>query len=1473
MHPPCRGDEAAMRAFSGILLWILLGALGIAGAAEVDLKQGFAEPPPGYGMVPFYWWSGEPLSVERIARQLDQLKDKGFTGVQINFAPCFQTPSEPLAFTEAWWKIVQAVVQECKKRGMTLGMDDYGFHGQFWNLGKHPELKGWHLGSQAGIAEGGKALMLQAPGGSKVLCVRAYRLTEGRVDAASARDLSESLKGNALSWQAPEGAWRVVLVFARPEGVDMSNPKAGQVWVESFFKAFEDHSPGEMGKTLSYFFQDEFYYPGMPFWSARVPEEFRKRKGYDLVPELAALFDDIGPRTLKVRLDYYDVVTSLIEEGYFRPVFEWLNQRGVIYGHDNLRGSLTQAVESYGDYFRAERWFHAPGSDRMPSLIIGKTCASIAQLYGRPRAWLEAYYGTGWGVSPQNLFEWDNQSLMDGYTLLSYHSLYYTTRGGWWAWAPGDPHFRQPYWSLMDGHYAYLRRLCFALSQGSHRCDVAILLPSSAIQAGVNGQVAEHNAHDVATKLFNPGIDFDFIDDDSVARAQIEDRQLTVSGGAYRVLVLPSVAAIRYPTLEKALAFHRAGGVVIATGCLPEASDRVGANDPQLDAAVTEIFGNTQKAFGEGIEKYVRESTGFSRKASWVWTREPQGQRSIENQHFRKAFTLPGEAAKGQLRVTCDNIYTAFLNGQRLGGDAEWESVDEFDVTRALRSGPNVLAVEGRTTDPGAAALAAEMTVTLKDGKQITVATDETWRYASQAPANWQDAAFDDSKWSPVVRQAEIGAGVWAQKMKLVGAKTAVTPPIAQKRSAAGGIGAFFGAYEDAALRKLIDDSIPRDFIPEQPVHVLHRRIGQRDLYAVCNPGAKPLQTTAFFRAKGTPTLWDPWTGKTAPALEYQQDERGTKMPLALNDFEMKLVVFEPGAPTGAAVTAHNLDGIADVTATDKGITLTGYTRTAGKKNATVLKDGQTLALVGEAAAPPAPLVLDGLWDFELKPTMDNRDGDFRSPPSEGMIGAEAKRFRYAGEAPGEPTPAWQAPDFDDSKWPEVTWSFGPRFLVLGPIPPGTDTSQVEAALLRGGQVNPGIPVQVAGRNLAWRAIFASLRWGIERDPLLTTGHGGYGTDASVWGLKGIVPDALLDLTSGQVGSVWFVWTSLRASAPVDSRLAIGCPAAYRAWVNGTQVLEQVQPSPSPGAYYLRGRTAPVQLRAGTNPLLLRIVEPQVGPRVQLRAFVAVDRDARDENAGELDERKVPSGLLARRLYARSRDAVLDANPEREKPVGWYRFRTPPGLKAMKIVAHGKVRAWVDGQELAVKPLPDAPSVARQVEGAEVFQAVADRPFPKSAIAALRIEHRPGYYDGAALPEPVEFECAAGQAPLGQWSEIGLATYSGQAWYRRTVTLSPQQTDGKVLLHLGKVSAAARVIINGEVAGTCIAPPWTVDITRQVKPGENRIEILIANTLGNYFSVGIPDNFVFPGQTSAGLLGPVRIETLRSVRLLPARGD
>ncbi len=46
-------------------------------------------------------------------------------------------------------------------------------------------------------------------------------------------------------------------------------------------------------------------------WTDNLPEEFRKRRGYDLVPHLLALTSDIGPETAAIRHDWGRTLTEL----------------------------------------------------------------------------------------------------------------------------------------------------------------------------------------------------------------------------------------------------------------------------------------------------------------------------------------------------------------------------------------------------------------------------------------------------------------------------------------------------------------------------------------------------------------------------------------------------------------------------------------------------------------------------------------------------------------------------------------------------------------------------------------------------------------------------------------------------------------------------------------------------------------------------------------------------------------------------------------------------------------------------------------------------------------------------------------------------------------------------------------------------------------------------------------------------------
>jgi len=515
---------------------------------QLDALPGFRQPPPGYGSVPFYWWMGDRLTTERLAWQLEQMAGMGVSGYQINYAHSDQGgrsygltyPSDPPLFSSEWWKLTGWFMQQAGRQGAAISLSDYtlGF-GQGWCideiLREHPEVRGMVL--KAG--------------------------PEGTI--------------------APETA---------PWSLNPMHPQAGKWYAEKFFGQFERRFPGEGGRGLNFFFSDElgFGVSGR-LWSAQFADQFRKRKGYDIVPELPALFRDIGPRTPKIRLDYNDVLVALSEECFFKPVFDWHQQRGMIMGCDH--GGRGRNVVEFGDYFRTQRWNQGPGADQ-PNLgknvIKAKVAASIAHLYLRPRVWLEGFYGSGWGTTSAGVVDATLANYVMGFNLLGIHGMYYSTHGGWWEWAPPDNTFRMPYWKHLRGFMDCVQRLSYLLSQGHHRCDVAILYPVAPMEAGMDGPAAVKTAFSTGEALYARGVDFDFIDFQSLGRADIAGRELRVSGEAYRVLVLPGMKAIRHATLEKALAFHRAGGIVVAAGALPEASDRLGRDDPQVAAMVRELF-------------------------------------------------------------------------------------------------------------------------------------------------------------------------------------------------------------------------------------------------------------------------------------------------------------------------------------------------------------------------------------------------------------------------------------------------------------------------------------------------------------------------------------------------------------------------------------------------------------------------------------------------------------------------------------------------------------------------------------------------------------------------------------------------------------------------------------------------------------------------------------------------------------------
>lgn len=124
--------------------------------------------------------------------------------------------------------------------------------------------------------------------------------------------------------------------------------------------------------------------------------------------------------------------------------------------------------------------------------------------------------------------------------------------------------------------------------------------------------------------------------------------------------------------------------------------------------------------------------------------------------------------------------------------------------------------------------------------------------------------------------------------------------------------------------------------------------------------------------------------------------------------------------------------------------------------------------------------------------------------------------------------------------------------------------------------------------------------------------------------------------------------------------------------------------------------------------------------------------------------------------------------------------------------------------------------------------------------------------------------------PPGDWSKLGLANFSGICHYQTDVALGELPAGTKVILDLGKVAVSARVRLNGQDAGIAFLEPYELDVTPFVKPGTNRLEIAVANTLANYYGqfkelteAPLHAGGVRPEHKVSGLLGPVTLRVMR----------
>lgn len=156
----------------------------------------------------------------------------------------------------------------------------------------------------------------------------------------------------------------------------------------------------------------------------------------------------------------------------------------------------------------------------------------------------------------------------------------------------------------------------------------------------------------------------------------------------------------------------------------------------------------------------------------WIWFDEgnPSTTAPAAKRFFRKSFNLPDPFLRtATLWLSADDHFTAYINGQRLGSGDDWRSPQSINVSRFLRPGQNILAIEAENrpapVKDNPAGLISCLRIEPTRGQPLTIASDATWRASKDlAPtAQWTTTTFDDHTWPTAKDLGPYGCAPWGK--------------------------------------------------------------------------------------------------------------------------------------------------------------------------------------------------------------------------------------------------------------------------------------------------------------------------------------------------------------------------------------------------------------------------------------------------------------------------------------------------------------------------------------------------------------------------------------------------------------------------------------------------------------------------------------------------------------------------------------
>lgn len=430
-----------------------------------------------------------------------------------------------------------------------------------------------------------------------------------------------SVKDGHLQWVAPTGRWTVLRIGYTLTGTqNVASPDSGRgLEVDKLstecLDRFYDGGILPLAKEAGAVCGDSFttvlidsYETWYQNWTTDMATEFKKRRGYDLMPYLPALagvvVEDVET-TERFLFDFRRTIREMWDQNYAGHFARRLAENG-----------LKLAVEPYGNGNFNTFDYSAPADLIMGEYWMGdssihwsvRLAASVAHVLGKPVVGAESLTAgeaqAGWRNHPWEWKPYADRSFVNGVNRIIYHRFTHQpwaevkpppgmTMGPW-----GSHNDRtQTWWPLAVSWNGYLTRCQFLLQSGQFVADVLVY-------GGEDAPLAEMGEMH-GLPAVPRGYDYDVCGATQVLGAKVRDgRVVLASGMSYRVLALPAVERMSPEVAQKVRELAKAGAVIVGT----KAAKSVGLQDAaKNDAEVARRIAESGIVADKPLEEVLKD--------------------------------------------------------------------------------------------------------------------------------------------------------------------------------------------------------------------------------------------------------------------------------------------------------------------------------------------------------------------------------------------------------------------------------------------------------------------------------------------------------------------------------------------------------------------------------------------------------------------------------------------------------------------------------------------------------------------------------------------------------------------------------------------------------------------------------------------------------------------------------------------------